>query len=49
MAKQVFKIAVIAPVTVLQLEPFLGALGHILTQNLALPQVWLAIWAWRPH
>ncbi len=46
--RQVFKIALIEPVAVIESGPVLGAPGPILTQNLALPQLWLAIWAWRP-
>ncbi len=42
-SRQVFKIALIEPVAVIELGPFLGALSPILTQNLALAQVWLAI------
>ncbi len=41
-ARQVFKIAVIETVAVIELGPFLGALGPIFTQNLAQSQVWLA-------
>ncbi len=42
-ARQVSKIAVIEPVAVIELGPFLGVLGPILTQNLVLFQVWLLI------
>ncbi len=49
MSRQVLKIALIKLVAVIELGPFLGALGPILTQNLALSQIWLAIRAWRPH
>ncbi len=49
MFRHVFKIALIEPIAVIELGPFLGTLGPILTQNLALSQVWLAIGAWRPH
>ncbi len=48
-SRQVFKIALIEPIAVIKLGPFFGALGPILTQNLALSQVWLAIWVWWPH
>ncbi len=47
-ARQVFKIAVIEPITLIKLKPFLGALGPICTQNVAPFQVWL-VQAWRPH
>ncbi len=36
MSRQVFKIALIETTTVIELRPFLGALGPILAQNLAL-------------
>ncbi len=46
-SRQVFKIALIKPVVVIELGPCLES--PILTQNLVLSQVWLAIWLWRPH
>ncbi len=44
-SRQVYKIALIEPVAVIELGPLLGALGPIPTQILALSQVWLAIQA----
>ncbi len=46
-ARQVFKVTVNELVAVIELGPFLGALGPIVTQNWALSQV-LGIQAWQP-
>ncbi len=40
---QVFEVSLTEPIAVIQLKPFLGALGPILTENLVILQVWLTI------